>query len=597
MTHLNKIYILLFILLFVGCQDDFLEVTPSDRFSDAAVWKDPALISAFVNNIYNGQHHAFQTEMLSSLCDESMDVWGWETQPVLKGDINSSYLAVLAPNHWTGDYYKLSWNSLYINIRACNLFFENIEESGLESDEINKLKGEVHFMRGYFYFWLMSFWGGVPVVDEALSPSDDFLLPRNTLEETVNFIVAECDAAAELLPVEGDKSRATKGAALTLKSRVLLYAASDLFNSNASWSPGYSNPELVSYPGSDRSARWQAAKDAAKAVIDLGVYQLYGGTNPGSTEEAIQNYINIFLNNGTEEDIFLSFFDHANNSGAWDNPNVGLFNCPNGWENWGGNTPIGQLVDDYEMEDGTKFDWNDPVQAAAPYENRDPRFYANVLYDGAYWKQRPASTSSYDPEGKVQTGYYEQQDGSVIPGLDTRQGPVQDWNGTYTGYYTRKFIDPALDHTPTNMQKYPWRQMRYAEVLLNYAEACLELGEEDEAKTYMNMIRERAGMPDVPGSESGDELMERYRNERRIELCYEQHRYFDIRRWMIAPEAITPAQGVNIVYPYGSESPTYTLTEVQDRGWNDNKTYLLPILLDELNRNDQLIQNPGYINQ
>jgi len=596
MNRFKNLYILLFILLFAGCNDDFLEVAPLDRFSDAAVWEDPALITAFVDNIYMGQHHAFQTEMLSSLADESMDVWWWETQPILKSEINPSYLGVLSPWHWTGDFYNLSWQALYKNIRACNLFFENIEASGLEGDDIEVLKGEVHFLRGYFYTWLMSFYGGVPVIDNAYSPTDEFLVPRNSFEETVDFIVADCDAAADLLPISGDKARATMGAAMTLKSKVLLYAASDLFNSNGSWTNGYSNPELIGYVDGDQTSRWQAAKDAAKDVIDLGVYSLYGGTNPGSTEEATQNYINIFLNNGNDEDIFLSFFDHANNTNAWDNPNVGLFNGPNGWENWGGNTPIGQLVDDYEMADGTRFDWNNPEEAAAPYENRDPRFYANILFDGAYWKQRPESTNSTDPTGRVQTGSYIQADGSSVPGLDTRQGPVQDWNGTYTGYYNRKFIDPAIDHTPTNMQKYPWRQMRYAEVILNYVEACIELGEENEAKEYLNMIRSRAGMPDVPGSETGDELMDRYRNERRIELSYEQHRYFDIRRWMIAPEVIKPVEGVKITYSYGSDTPNYEILEtgIQDRGWNDNKSYFLPILLDELNRNDQLIQNPGY---
>ena len=590
MNYIKKIYLLFIVLLATGCNDDFLEVAPLDRFSDAAVWKDPALITAYVDNIYLGQHHAFQTEMLSSVSDESMDVWGWETQPVLKSEINSSYLAVLSPYHWTGDFYNLSWNSLYKNIRACNLFLENIEKSGLQGDNIDKLKGEVHFLRGYFYTWLMSFYGGVPLIDKAYTPTDDFKMPRNTFEETVNFIVADCDAAAALLPLSGDKARATKGAALTLKSKVLLYAASDLYAS-ASWATGYEHPELISYTSGNQNDRWLAAKNAAKAVIDLGVYSLYGGTNPASP---IENYENIFLNNGSQEDIFLSFFDHANNANAWDNPNVGLFNGPNGWENWGGNTPIGQLVDDFEMADGSKFDWNNPTQAAAPYTNRDPRFYANILYDGAYWKPRPASTVTSDPFGRVQTGYYQQADGSLVPGLDTRQGPVQDWNGTYTGYYLRKFIDPTINHTATNMQKYPWRQMRYAEVLLNYAEACIELGEETEAKTYLNMIRNRAGMPNVPSGETGVTLMNRYRNERRIELCYEQHRYFDIRRWMIAPNVIKPVKGVKIVHPF-SGSTTYTVIEgIQDRGWNDNKSYFLPILMDELNRNNTLFQNPNY---
>lgn len=586
-----KKYFLILIVLLTACNDDFLEVQPLDRYSDAAVWKDPALIEAFVNNIYYGQNTGFNSVMMSSICDESMDVWWWETQPIVQSAINSSYLGILAPDHWDISFRNLTWNNLYKNIRACNVFFENIKESGLSGDDIDQLTGEVYFLRAYYYHILMSFFGGVPLIEDAYEPSDNFLVPRNTFEETVDFIVKDCDAAADLLVTDGDKARATKGAALTLKSKVLLYAASDLFNSNASWAPGYSNPELVGYTGGDRTARWRAAKDAAKAVIDMGYYSLYGGTNPATPEEARDNYINLFLNNGNEEDILLFYWDNVNDP-SWETPDPGLFNGPNGYHNWGGNTPLEQLVDSYEMADGSKFDWNNPEHATAPYENRDPRFYASVLYDGSDWRQRPDDVIASDPEGIVQTGYYEKADGTLSPGLDTRQGPIEDWNGTYTGYYLRKFIDPSINHQ-YEKQKLPWRQMRYAEVLLNYAEACIELGEEPEAKKYLNMIRARAGMPQIPADETGDVLMNRYRNERKIELAYEQHRYFDIRRWMIAPDVINNAKGVTIIHKLDGTT-TYNIIEVQDRGWNDNKSYLLPILLDELNRNENLIQNPGY---
>lgn len=586
-----KTYFILLIVILSACSDDFLEVEPLDRYSDAAVWQDPALIEAFVNNIYYGQNTGFNTVMISSICDESMEVWSWETQPVVKSEISSSYLGILAPDHWNISMRNLAWNNLYDNIRACNVFMKNIEESGLTGDEIDQLTGEVLFLRAYYYHVLMSFFGGVPLIEEAYGPGDDFWVPRNTFEETIDFIIRDCDAAAEMLVVDGDKARATKGAALTLKSKVLLYAASDLFNSNGSWATGYSNPELISYTGGDRTARWQAAKNAAKAVIDLNVYSLYGGTSPSSSEEATDSYINLFLNHGNEEDIFLFYWDNVNDP-SWEAPDPGLFNGPNGYHNWGGNTPTGQLADSYEMIDGSKFDWSNPIHRAAPYENRDPRFYASILYDGAKWRERPDDVIASDPEGIIQTGYFENTDGSLTPGLDTRQGPIEDWNGTYTGYYMRKFIDPSLNHQ-FEMQKLPWRQMRYAEVILNYAEACLELGEDDEGKKYMNMVRSRAGMPDVPGDETGQTLMERYRNERKIELAYEQHRYFDIRRWMIAPEVINNAQGVEIIHKLDGTT-TYTITEVQDRGWNDNKSYFLPILLDEINRNEKLIQNPGY---
>lgn len=585
---------ILSILLFMSsCSDSFLKVDPLDKYSDAAVWSDPALVSAFVNNIYLGQHYGFHTLMLSSLCDESMEVWSWETQPILKSEISPSYVGALGPNFWIRAFHNLSWNKLYGNIRSCNSFFENVEKYNLEGGDIDRLKGEVHYLRGYFYFWLLSMHGGVPLIEKSYTTSDDLLVARNTLEETVNFIVKDLDEAARVLQTSTDKARASKGAALALKSRVLLYVASDLFNSNASWSPGYANPELVSYTSGDRRARWQAAKDAAEDVMELDVYGLYGQKVYTDPQEATDNYVNIFLNHGTSEDIMLTYYDYVNHGSAnFEQPRVGLFNSPNGFHGWGGNTPIGQYIDAYENIDGTIFDWNNPVQKANPYTGRDPRFYANILYDGASWRQRPDDVVGSDPLGIVQTGFYETASGSYTPGLDTRQGPIEDWNGTYTGYYMRKFLDPTVNHQ-YEIQSYPFRQIRYAEIVLNYIEACLELGEEDEAVEKLNDIRERAGMPEIPTTETGAALKERYRNERRIELSYEGHRFFDIRRWMIAPDVLKNAQGIDIRYPYGSTQPTYTVTEVQERAWN-NKVYLLPVLLDEMNKNELLIQNPGY---
>ena len=142
-------------------------------------------------------------------------------------------------------------------------------------------------------------------------------------------------------------------------------------------------------------------------------------------------------------------------------------------------------------------------------------------------------------------------------------------------------------------QKYPYRQIRYAEILLNYAECCIELGDYAEARKYINIIRNRANMPGLADSVVGEELRQHYRNERNIELAYEQNRFFDIRRWMIAPSVIKNAQGIDIRYPVGSTTPTYSLKDVQTRSW-DNKNYLLPISLDEMQKNENLIQNPDY---
>lgn len=593
MKHLYKL-ILAACLTLTACNDNFLDVDPVDRYSDAVVWTDESLITAFVNNIYEGQKWGFHTVMLSSLCDESMEVWAWESQPVVMSELSPSYQGILAPNFWIMTFHNINWNNLYKNIRACNIFFENAEKYALEGTTVDRLKGEVHYLRAYFYYWLMSQWGGVPLIEKSYTPSDELLVARNTFEETINFIVKDLNDAADALPLTGDKARATKGAALALKARVLLYAASDLYVSQSKWASGYKNPELIGYTDGDRAERWRKAKEAAKAVMDLGIYHLYGEAGGWTTtEEATQNYADIFLCHNSDEDIMLQYYDYVNhNSGDFQLPRVGLFNSPNGFHGWGGNTPTGQLVDSYEMKDGSKFDWSNPQKAAHPYENRDPRFYASIMYNGSHWRQRPDDAIGADPDGIVQTAFYQQADGSYTAGLDTRQGPIEDWNGSYTGYYMRKFLDPSVNHQ-YDKQPYPWRQIRYAEVLLNYAEACLELGEEDEARLTINSIRKRAGMPDIPPTEKGTALMEHYRNERKIELAYEQHRYFDIRRWMIAPDAIKPVQGIDIRYPYNTEEPTYTITEVQQRKWND-KSYLMPIYLDEMNKNSLLIQNPGY---
>jgi hypothetical protein len=588
-------YIVFLLLLTVGgvsCKKNFLDVTPVDRFSDETVWSDPALVQTFVNNTYLGIPFPFSTLMVSSSVDESMAVWDWESSNATKSLITPTYLAIWGSNFWTGNLRNMVWEPMYRNIRATNLFFEKIDKLVFD-DQAKKeqLVAEVRFLRAYFYHQLVALYGGVPLITKAYALTDDFAVARDSYEECINFIVQECDLAAAKLPVNGDKARATKGAALALKARALLYAASDLHH-DLSWAGSYSNKEFIGYTSGDRTARWTAAKNAAKAVMDLNIYKLYR-ESPSSAVEATKNYGDIFLNNGSEEDIFLQFNDNLHN-GSWDAPNPGLFNGPNGWHNWGGNTPVGQLVDSYEMIDGTKFNWSDPAHAANPYGNRDPRFYASILYEGAQWRSRPVDVRSADPVGIVQVGTYTKPDGSKVSGLDTRKSPIEDWNGGYTGYYLRKFIDPTIDHQYFK-QQWPFRRFRYAEILLNYAEACIELGEENEAKIYINKIRRRAGMPDV--TESGQALVERYRNERKIELAYEEHRFFDVRRWMIAASAYTDAGGVNVAGNMAADGTisnrTYTPITVQTRAWNP-RFYLLPIRLDEMNRNSQLVQNPLY---
>jgi starch-binding outer membrane protein, SusD/RagB family len=587
MKNIIKYFFATALFLASSCNTDFLNTPPEDRFGDQAVWQDPALVEAFVNEMYRGLNHGIRELMLGSLTDESHFIHNYGSAQVVQANLTPGDIGSFS----RGDFDEFNWIQLYRRIRQVNIFKENIDKVPF-TDETwkNRMRGEVHFLNAYFYHNLVRLYGGVPLVTRTYALEDDFLIPRSSLDESVQYVVDEADMAASLLPLDyssspDDIGRATKGAALALKARILLYAASDLYN-DPSWAGGFSNPELISSTTGNRAAKWQAAKDAAKAVMDLGIYALHDTNNP------TQDYIDVFLLKDTQEDIFSRYF--IKSRGWEDNALPGLANGPNGYHNWGGNTPIQELVDDYQMADGSEFDWNNPAHASAPYENRDPRLYATILYDQAPWRPRPSDTKDIDPDGKVIIRTVETAPGVWTPGLDTRDGPIEDWNGGYSGYYLRKFIDPAVVHeyaAAGGNQEVPWQYFRYAEILLNYAEACLGLGQEDEAKAQINIIRDRAGMPAI--TSTGQDLIDDYRNERRIELVFEQHRYFDVRRWMIAPQVMTiDANGIVIEDPL-SGPVEYSRNVIQERDWN-NKMYFLPITLDEINRNKNLVQNPLY---
>jgi hypothetical protein len=458
---------------------------------------------------------------------------------------------------------------------------------------------------------LVALYGGVPIITKPYVLTDEFMVPRNTYEECINFIVGQLDSAFMYLPEQyATDSHITKGAALALKSRVLLYAASDMHNSakNSIVTSGFSKPELLGYVGGDATARWTAAKNAAKAVMDLHKYSLYKAI-PAPTDSVAQNIVDFFIStSSTGEDILTQSFLSKNDEGYGYRPghNWG----PNGYHNWGASTPLGDLVDDYEMKDGSKFDWSNPVHKANPYLHRDARLYATILYEGIQWRVRPSDGLAIDPYSKIQVGYVYNTSGTIIKaGLDTRSGPIEDWNGGYTGYYLRKFIDPSyLDPTYVN-QPSRFRHIRYAEILLNYAEACIELGQDGEARTYINMIRTRAGQPDLSASLTGDALRQAYRHERRIELAYENHRFWDVRRWLIGEVAYHQTSAIDVRYvttnatvtsyrqPDGSTWGAPIFAKKDNPGdariW-DKKIYFFPIMRDEMNKNNTLIQNPGY---
>ena len=463
-----------------------------------------------------------------------------------------------------------AWSTNFKGIYNANLTLSNIDSVRMEylrldpsftSQELYKInmenmgrwKYEIRFLRAFFYFELVKRYGGVPIITEPLGLNDDFtLFPRRSLSDCIQFIVEECDSTAKALPListDEDLGRATKGAALALKSRVLLYAASDLYN-DPSWAGGYEHPELISMTDEKtREERWIEAALAAKDVIDLASYSMSGG------------YENLFRSYNNQELILTRRYGE---SGSFERANY-----PIGYD--GGNsgiTPLGNLVDAYEvLKRGVAmpFDWNNEEHSANPYIDRDPRLAATVLTNNTMFKGGAA-----DPRPvEIWAG-----------GRDGKGAP----RATKTGYYMNKWIDPNLDLVRGQSSVHSWVLIRYAEILLNYAEAVTfgygyngrVPGSSITTPAFaLTTIRRRVGMPLV-FAQSKEQIIEAIKHERRIELAFEDHRLWDLRRWMDAPEALSaPARGVEIT-KVDDDTFSYKNIELEKRVW-DNKMYFYPI--------------------
>jgi starch-binding outer membrane protein, SusD/RagB family len=613
-----------FVLVFcLSCNTDFLNTKPLDKISSDATWGDAALSQAFVFNVYSYLGYGgFEEQALAAYTDEAMFTHsGRNINTFNEGSETPGSLSWMSPTY--------EWNNMYLAIRQANIAIDNLPKATFSDTKMkDQLLGEALFLRAYYYQQLVRFYGGVPLISKPYGLDEDYTIARSSYEDCIKFIVTDLDKAATLLDGKTMAGgRTSKLAALALKSRVLTYAASDLHDgatvkSKVSTLASYANLDLVAYTTGDRTSRWQAAKAAAKAVLDLTSGYKLNLTAPATAADGRANYVSIAMGgksgvgDPSAEKELLFQRTHTALFVAEDNwplggIHYGINNGPNGYHNWAGNTPIQQLVDDYEMMDGSKFDWNNSAQKADPYANRDPRLGATILYDGSVWKPRPSDVAGLEPVNQIQTGYYDDGKGGKLNGIDTRESQVENWNGSRTHYYTRKFIDsdPAIADNQSSAQVIPWPFIRTTEIALNYIEASIEVGDDAEARNWLNKIRFRAGMPAV--TDAGAALKNRYRNERRVELVYEEHRYHDARRWAIAPTTV--GRGIkainveaklkagatpNVPYKYDKTKYTYTYTPVDNtenetRKWND-KMYFRPISRDEINRNAKLIQNPGY---
>lgn len=456
------------------------------------------------------------------------------------------------------------WNRYFSGISKCCTLLENTDHVNLDISRLdpgkqveyaNSLKdirmwrAEARFLRAYFHFELLKRYGPIPIVTSTLSINGNYEnTPRPTMKEVVDFIAKECDIAAdtlELTPwrnVNDAFGRATKGAALALKSRLLLYAASPLYVDFGDTNEANKPTDI---------AMWKSAADAAKAVIDLNQYEL------------ASSYADLFKNDfQNKEYIFVRRY--AANS------DFEKSNFPVSFGGKGGTNPSQNLMDDYEMLDGTPFDWNDPAKAAQPFENRDARLGATILMNMAPFKGKKVATY---PEG-----------------ADASPNP----NATKTGYYLRKFLNEDVNiQTGGSSSGHVVPLFRLAEIYLNYAEALNECDPTNpDIALYLNKVRNRASLPNVSAL-SQEQMRAVIQHERRVELAFEEHRSWDVRRWKIASSTLgAPLMGVQIERkPLGGY--TYMPVKVEQRVFQP-KMYWYPIPQSEVLKLKQWKQNNGW---
>jgi hypothetical protein len=531
----------------------------------------------FLFNIYNDMAFSFTysrwntasgTPGLSEACDESVHRLGGKQRWIT--------VALGACNAADGAPYLNEWTTSYKNIRKVNLYFKDVNGAPISQALKTQSKAEARFLRAWYYSILLRNFGGVPLVkDTVYTISDQVDGARNSYEECVNYIVNECDAAAKDLPLSYDAlnyGRITKGACLALKSRVLLAAASPLFN-GGNYGTTEAEKKVVGYTNFD-PARWAAAAKAAQDLIDLGVYSLYEDnvTAPGF------GFSRVFLMRKNSEFI-LEKLDPANKTmdQAYGVPSTG---------STGTNAvPTHNLASAFGMANGKAT--SDPTSGFNPQDplkNRDPRFNWTFTTNGTLWYNSGKGTKI-----PINTYYLAPLDGYGV-------------NTYFTGYFHRKMLDDNTSWAGGPNTERCRGIIRYAEILLNYAEAINETGQTQLAYPKLIEIRKRAGI--IPGSDnmyglkanmSQAEMRLLIMNERQVELAMEDHRFWDVRRWKTAPQnqnvTITGLKMTKVGNGY-----TYEVLPIANTSQHVffDRMYLFPIHQSQLGSNPNLIQNPGY---
>lgn len=602
------------LLLNLSACSNYLEKETFDIITPEKVWQEPKLINAVLVNLYDGlqlEHFdywyrdAWRLMNPTSLSDEAQG--SFQKDPLFD-NANATYT-------YEDALFEQKFSDRYKLIRNCNDFIGQVEvATNLSETNKSQLLAEARFLRAMHYFSLVKRYGGIPLIEHSqeydASDLESLQVPRNKEVEIYDFIVKECQEAANALPATRDateKYRANKYVALALASRAALYAGSIA---------KYGSVQLdgvVGISSSEANRFFQAAYDASKQIIDSGVYQLYN-----KSDDKAQNYCDMFLkgNGDNGEYIFQKQYDVAGGKGhSWDKRNAPYSYRGGGWGC--GMAITLEMVESYEFIDGSegtlKLENEDgtPIRLSDPYDlfkNKDPRMFASVYVPGSPCQDTkiewirgiiaPDGTR-YQATSQPGSGNTAEINGKVYS-TTGKDGGADAGDASKTGFYQKKFFDETLTDMNMGKSETPWPVFRLGEMYLNLAEAAIELGKNDEALSAVNKIRERAGIALLQSID-----MDKVRHERKVELAFEGHRFWDMKRWRIASQDVEQG-GLNgfrgtALYPwYNLSDGKFTF----ERGTKPpkqvriflEKNYYTKINSDDMNSNPKLVQNPGYTN-
>ena len=576
-----------------SCQDDTLSLDKEEvgDLTEKDVFGNPTYARYFVNNIY------------FNLPDQGFEVasgWNGAYLDCATDNGEARNLASSAQSFNSGNWnaancpFRGVWSNDYAQIRACNQFLAHYDQipemDGVATrDDLESLRAQVLFLRAVFYADLLKNFGGVPILEDVLRYGDKSYTPvRATFEQTLQYTVDQLDAAAALLrniPVVSESAsygRATEGAALAFKAKILTYAASPLFNRPDDY-PQFDaddpNVALWRYPNYSKE-RWKAAADALKAVIDLDKYSLW--TRASGTKSAYETY---FVTRYTPSETIHPMLSGPSNAIYYHNLPFEFLLVSGRGTPLCYNLPTQDLVDAYEMADGKL-----PAQEGSgfrklhPYQGRDPRLESTVWHDessfcGIEFQTWRRDVSSNKANGKDYiTGY------------------------SRTGFFLRKYMDVDLNPTTSVTLPNSYPILRYADILLLYAEALNEYyGPDVEGvASSIDAVRARSGMPGLATTFANrgwvmtqDNVRRLIRNERRVEFAFEEQRFWDVRRWMIGADTQTEVYEADIVLAEDDKTKTYSTKLIEKRSWTD-RMYMMPLPQAEINRCPSLIQNWGW---